>query len=336
MPAKGAGAPEWARRSGKSNPGWRRGAGLGGIGFVAAVVCAAFAFPGSSATFARSPDASMADARVDEASIQGDVILITGSTSGLGRELAVRLAATGAHVIVHGRSAERGMDVVREIQRTGRGSASFHAADLASLDQVRELARTILANYDRLDVLVNNAGIGSARDGRQVSEDGHELVFQVNYLSHFLLTHELLPLVVGSQPSRIVNVASAAQSPIDFDDVMLEEDGAIARAYGQSKLAQIMHAFDLARELEGTKVVVNALHPATFMDTEMVRRAGVEPRSTVEEGADAVMQLVTGDVGTGRYFNGLEQARAHHQAYDEAARARLRRLSRELVGLDPG
>jgi NAD(P)-dependent dehydrogenase (short-subunit alcohol dehydrogenase family) len=264
-----------------------------------------------------------------------EVILITGSTSGLGQELARRLAATGAHVILHGRNVEAGSALVREIEESGVGSASFYAADLASLDQVRHLARMVRDGYPRLDVLINNAGIGSARDGRQESEDGHELVFQVNYLSHFLLTHELLPTIVRSAPARIVNVASAAQNPIDFDDVMLEAEGAIERAYGQSKLAQILHAFDLARELEGTGVIVSALHPATFMDTGMVRQAGIEPRATVDEGADAVMQLVTEPIESGQYFRGLEPARAHDQAYDEEARERLRQLSRTLVGIEP-
>ncbi len=262
------------------------------------------------------------------------VILITGSTSGLGQELARRLAATGAHVILHGRNVEAGSALVREIEESGVGSASFYAADLASLEEVRRLARTVRDGYPRLDVLINNAGIGSARDGRQESEDGYELVFQVNYLSHFLLTHELLSMIVRSTPARIVNVASAAQNPIDFDDVMLEEEGAIERAYGQSKLAQILHAFDLARELEGTGVTVSALHPATFMDTGMVREAGIEPRATVDEGADAVMQLVTEPIESGQYFRGLEPARAHDQAYDEEARERLRKLSRTLVGID--
>ncbi|TVP58248.1 MAG: SDR family oxidoreductase [Gemmatimonadales bacterium] len=282
-------------------------------------------------------DSSASEASGATADVPEDrrVALVTGSTSGLGEEVARRLAAVGMHVIVHGRSEERGMALVREIEDSGVGSASFHAADLASLEQVRELARVVLSEYDRLDLLVNNAGIGSARDGREESEDGYELVFQVNYLSHFLLTDLLKPRLVESAPARIVNVASVAQSPIDFDDVMLEEEGAIGRAYGQSKLAQILHAFDLAEELEGTGVIVSALHPATFMDTGMVRRAGVEPRATVDEGADAVMQLLTEPIESGQYFNGLQPATANDQAYDESARDRLRELSRELVGLPP-
>jgi NAD(P)-dependent dehydrogenase (short-subunit alcohol dehydrogenase family) len=149
-----------------------------------------------------------------------------------------------------------------------------------------------------------------------------------------MLTRMWLPLLRGSVPSRIVNVSSGAQTPIDFDDVMLERgtfDG--GRAYAQSKLAQIFFTLDLAEELEGTDVTVNALHPATFMDTRMVERAGIEPRSSVDEGADAVMQLITEDVGTGGYFNGLQPARAHAQAYDEDARRRLRELSENLTGV---
>jgi NAD(P)-dependent dehydrogenase (short-subunit alcohol dehydrogenase family) len=140
-------------------------------------------------------------------------------------------------------------------------------------------------------------------------------------------------MIVESAPARIVNVASGAQNPIDFDNVMLEREFDGGRAYGQSKLAQIMFTFDLAEELEGTGVLVNALHPATFMDTAMVQRAGIEPQSTVDEGAEPVMNLVTNpDVGTGGYFNQMRPARAHAQAYDVDARRRLWELSEELTG----
>ncbi len=262
-----------------------------------------------------------------------EVALVTGSTSGLGREVALRLAAGGAHVIVHGRSVERGNEVVSEIERAG-GSARFYRADFASFAETRELGEAILRDYDRLDILVNNAGFGSSPNERLVSEDGHEFRFQVNYLAHFLLTHMLEDLVVASAPSRIVNVSSLAQRPIDFDDVMIERDFSGGRAYAQSKLAQVMHAIDLAAELEGKGVVVSSLHPATYMPTGMVRRAGVEPRSTIDEGANAVMQLIVSDAfESGAFFRGMQEGRAHDQAYDDAARARLKALAEELTGI---
>ncbi len=272
----------------------------------------------------------------EEQHLQGDspVALVTGSTRGLGEEVASRLGALGYHVIVHGRHVERGEAVVAAIV-DGGGSAEFRRADFLELDQVRRLADGILADFGRLDLLVNNAGIGSNEDGRLVSAEGYEPVFQVNYLAHFLLTERLLPLLIDSAPARIVNVSSAAQAPIDFDDVMLEHwepDGRqIGRPYAQSKLAQVLHAYDMAERLADTGVIINALHPATFMDTYMVRRAGVEPRTTVAEGADRVMQLITDDVGSGHYFRDGEPARAHAQAYDSTARERLRTVSLELI-----
>ncbi|MCC5863697.1 MAG: SDR family NAD(P)-dependent oxidoreductase [Wenzhouxiangella sp.] len=261
--------------------------------------------------------------------------LVTGSTRGLGAEVARRLGAKGYHVIVHGRSVERGQAVVASIKEAG-GSGEFRRADFLSLNEVRELAFGILDDFQRLDLLVNNAGIGSDENGRLVSADGLEPVFQVNYLAHFLLTELLVPMMLDAAPARIVNVSSGAQTAIDFDDLMLEHwepDGRqIGRPYAQSKLAQILHTYDIAERLEGAGIAVNALHPATFMDTYMVRQAGIEPRATVDEGADRVMQLIVEDVGSGHYFVDGEPARAHEQAYDEAARLRLRELSLELIG----
>lgn len=281
--------------------------------------------------------ATAADAQRFTAPAEGQqVVLVTGSTSGLGREVALRMAERGAHVIVHGRNEGRGMAVVQEIQATP-GSARFIRADFASLDEVRRMARIILLDYERLDVLVNNAGFGSAPDERLVTDDGHEFRFQVNYLSHFLLTRMLLPLIEESAPSRIVNVSSLAQAPIDWDDVMIRSDFSGRRAYGQSKLAQIAFTFDLHEQLRGTGVMVNALHPATYMPTGMVQRLGVEPRATIDEGADAVMHLVlSDDVEGGRFFNQTEPQRAHEQAYDPESRRRLRELSERLTGVGSG
>jgi NAD(P)-dependent dehydrogenase (short-subunit alcohol dehydrogenase family) len=271
----------------------------------------------------------------DRAPQESPVILITGSTSGLGREVALELARTGAHIIVHGRDLERGREVVSMIEEAG-GSGRFFAADFASLDEVESFAETVLAEYTRLDVLINNAGIWLQDETRQLSVDGHELHFQVNYLSHFKLTYLLLPLLRESAPARIVNVASGAQTPLDFDDLMMERDYSDSRGYAQSKLAQILFTVDLSEELEGTGVVAVALHPATMMDTNMVLSRGARVRSSVSEGVEAVLHAVSApDVESGEYFDGTRPARASGQTYDAQARARLRAISLELTGLSP-
>lgn len=271
--------------------------------------------------------------------LSGRTALVTGSTSGLGREVAKRLGALGATVIVHGRNRERGAEVVDEIEQ-GAGSAVFYRADFASFEQIRELAARVREDHDRLDLLINNAGIWTEGTGtRRTTEDGHELVFQVNYLAGFLLTHRLLPLLEDSAPARIVNIASVAQQAIEFDNVMLTSGYSASRAYAQSKLAQVMFAMNLAEQLEGTGVTANSLHPATLMDTEMVEQAGIEPRASVDDGAEAVMKLAVSPAlegRTGLYFNGLEEARANDQAYDASARDELRALSARLTGIDAG
>jgi NAD(P)-dependent dehydrogenase (short-subunit alcohol dehydrogenase family) len=261
------------------------------------------------------------------------VVLITGSTDGLGREVAMELAGPRNHIIVHGRNRERGQEVVHSIEGAG-GTARFYQADLGSLEQVRRLADEVSRDYDRLDVLVNNAGIWlSPEQGRQVSADGHELHFAVNYLSHYLLTHLLLPTILETPNARIINVASGAQQPIDFDDPMIERNYTDGRGYAQSKLAQILFTVDLARELENTGVTVTALHPATMMNTSMVLSRGAATRSTVDEGVDAVMHLIEAPgLPSGQYFNGTRPVQAHAQAYDVTALAQLRRLSQELTG----
>jgi NAD(P)-dependent dehydrogenase (short-subunit alcohol dehydrogenase family) len=268
----------------------------------------------------------------------GKTALITGSTDGVGRVVAKRLGEAGWRVLVHGRDRGRGDRVAAEIKDAG-GSAEFLMADLSSLADVRRLADAVQKTTQRLDLLINNAGIGTGGSQaavRQTSTDGYELRFAVNYLAGFLLTHLLSPLMEESAPARIVNVSSIGQEAIDFDDVMLTERYSGLRAYRQSKLAQIMFTIDLAYELEGTGVTVNTLHPATFMNTAMVRQSGVTPLSSVEEGADAILKLAVSpqvDGQSGLYFNGQREARADAQAYDAAAREHLRTRSLELVGL---
>jgi NAD(P)-dependent dehydrogenase (short-subunit alcohol dehydrogenase family) len=282
------------------------------------------------------------------AGLDGKVVLVTGATDGLGRALAVGLARDGATVLVHGRDPGRIADTVREVTAAaadaGGGSAAAgdrvraYQADLASVFGVHYLAEQVIAAEPRLDVLVNNAGIGATVPGdgvRQESADGYELRFAVNYLAGYALARLLLPLLRASAPSRIVNVASVGQQAIDFGDVMLTRDYDGMRAYRQSKLAQILFTIDLAAELEleGADVTVNALHPATFMPTKIVTGPTF---STIEDGVEATMRLIAApasETGTGRFYNGLDEARANDQAYDSAARRQLHELSEKLTGL---
>jgi NAD(P)-dependent dehydrogenase (short-subunit alcohol dehydrogenase family) len=270
--------------------------------------------------------------------MNGKTVLITGSTDGVGRYVAERLAAEGARVVVHGRDRARGEAVVERITRQG-GDARLFIADLSSLAEVRSLAEAVRRDGDGLDALINNAGIGTSGARRELSADGFELRFAVNYLAGFLLTRLLMPMLESRASSRVVNVASAGQQPIDFNDVMLTSGYSGARAYRQSKLAQIMFTIDLAHELAGRNVAVNCLHPATFMDTTMVRLSGAQPISTVAEGGDAILQLVVSPSLEGRsglYYSGMAESRADPQAYDAGARKKLRALSFQLVGLaDP-
>jgi NAD(P)-dependent dehydrogenase (short-subunit alcohol dehydrogenase family) len=238
-------------------------------------------------------------------------VLVTGATDGLGRRVARKLAAKGARVLLHGRNPERLEAVLEEVRgQKGGGEAGSYLADLSSLAAVRGLAERILSDEEHLDVLVNNAGIISRR--RRVSEDGVELTFAVNYLSHFLLTGLLMPLLRDSVPARIVNVASAGQSPLDFSNPMLERGYDAMKAYSQSKLAQIMFTFELAKRQRNTGVTVNALHPASLMDTKMVQDTFGYTMSTVEEGAEAIVRLaVSPEVEgvTSAYFDGTRGAR---------------------------
>jgi NAD(P)-dependent dehydrogenase (short-subunit alcohol dehydrogenase family) len=265
-------------------------------------------------------------------------IVITGATDGLGKGLASELASRAGRLILHGRDEEKGQALLDELEPQATAELAWRRAHLSSLDEVRGLADS-LGEEERIDALVNNAGIGTAGPGdggREESADGYELRFAVNYLAPFLLTRRLLPLLRSSAPSRIVNVSSAGQAPIDFDDVMLERAYNGVQAYCQSKLALVMFTFDLAEELEGSGVTANCLHPGTYMPTNMVRQAGVDPVTPLEEGVAATLRLVSSPEveGTnGHYFNGISESAPHPQAEDPEARRRLRELSEELTGI---
>ena len=265
-------------------------------------------------------------------------VLITGSTDGVGRYVATELAAAGAQVLIHGRDAARAMALIDEIKRAGGTTPDLLSSRpvvarryaKAGRGRARRSQATRRVRQQRRHRFAERG------PGAETSKDGYELRFAVNYLAGFLLVHLLLPLLKASAPSRIVNVASLGQHPIDFDDVMITRGYSGSRAYAQSKLSQIMLTIDLADKLKGSGVTVNALHPATYMNTTMVRAGGTTPMSTVEQGGDAILHLVRGDDVAGKsglFFNGMNEAKAHPQAYDAAARRRLMTLSRELAGL---
>ena len=271
-------------------------------------------------------------------------IVITGATDGLGKGLATELAPTGARLILHGRNEEKGEALLEELGQLKTGGADapprtkgelvWRRADFASLDEVRALAE-MLEDEDRIDVLVNNAGIGTAGP-REESAEGYELTFQVDYLAPFLLTRRLLPSIERSAPARIVNVSSAGQAPIDFDDVMLDRGYSGVQAYCQAKLALVMLTFDLAEELEGSGVTANCLHPGTYMPTNMVHRAGVDPVTPLEDGIAATRRLIDSpevEGINGHYFDGTRESAPHPQAEDPEARRRLREISAELTGV---
>ena len=207
--------------------------------------------------------------------VEQQTILITGATDGLGRAVANELAARGATLLLHGRSEARGRQTLSDIRtQTPNATLTYYRADFDSLSEIRGLATRIVDEHDRLDVLLNNAALG-IDPVRRITQDGLEATFQVDYLAPFMLSHLLEPLLRASAPSRIVNVASAGQASISFDDVMLERSYDGTRAYCQAKLAEIMLTFDHAANLAGTDVTVNCVHPC---DRLLLRPNGEGPR----------------------------------------------------------
>lgn len=266
--------------------------------------------------------------------IKDSIILVTGSTDGIGKLTAKGLAAKGATVLLHGRNPQKGEAALRELQGAVHGGRiQYYNADLSSFAEVTKLADMVSNEHSRLDVLVNNAGIGEGEQGHQIREtsiDGFELRFAVNYLAPFLLTRILIPLLRRSAPSAIVNVSSMSQRQIDFHDLMLERHYDPQAAYGQSKLALIMMTLDLAEELKDDSITVNAVHPGNLLNTKMVREAFGHGWGDPQEGADAVIKTVTSSLRegvTGRFFAQGHEATAHPQAYDLHARNMLRELS---------
>jgi NAD(P)-dependent dehydrogenase (short-subunit alcohol dehydrogenase family) len=277
---------------------------------------------------------------------ENPVILLTGATDGLGRALADRLASSGARLILHGRDAERLASVADEIAASGAERPRAVCADLSVLAEVARLAEDVAGMTDRLDVLINNAGIGSGEPeghDRSTSADGYELRFAVNYLAGFRLTLGLIPRMRSARaadgPARIVLVSSLGQQALDFGDLMLTHGYSGQRAYNQSKLAQIMFGIELAHKLPASEITVNSLHPSTYMPTKMVLAVGLDPIDTVEAGVDATARLALDPAvegKTGRFYDRQREAQPLEQAFDPVARRELWQQSLALARIrDP-
>jgi NAD(P)-dependent dehydrogenase (short-subunit alcohol dehydrogenase family) len=275
------------------------------------------------------------------------ICLITGATAGIGKETARQLAAKGIHVVITARSKEKAAATVQEIKtQYPNASLDYLLCDLSSQQSVRKLAQEFIDTYDRLDILINNAGVFYSE--LQLTEDGVEMQFAVNHLAHFLLTHLLLDILKQSAPSRIVNVSSDSHygGNIHFDDLNLSKKYRGRTAYPQSKLANVLFTYELDRMLEDTGVTVNALHPGT-VDTaigntnsspiinlgwKVIRMFAIP----IEKGAETSVYLATSDEVkdiSGKYFEKCKAKKSSRASYDKEAALKLWNVSKQLTGL---
>jgi NAD(P)-dependent dehydrogenase (short-subunit alcohol dehydrogenase family) len=276
----------------------------------------------------------------------GRTVLVTGATGGIGKATALGLSAMGAHVAITGRDRARTEAAAREIREVGGGEVARFVGDLSSQAEVRRLAGEALAALPRIDVLVNN--VGGYWNSRHVTADGLERTFALNHLAPFLLTSLLLPRLSEGAPSRVVTVSSNAQSSgaIDFDDIQGERSYSGARAYSQSKLANLLFTYELARRLQGTSVTANAVHPGLVStgfgsdDPGTIQRVLVPfirpfMKSSAQGAATSIHVATAADLErvSGQFFAGSKPKRSSERSYDEAVAARLWRVSAELVGL---
>jgi retinol dehydrogenase-14 len=276
----------------------------------------------------------------------GRTVLVTGGTAGIGRATALGLATMGAHLAITGRDRERAEGVAREIRLVSGAQVDVFVADLSSQSQVRRLAEEVLQGLSAIDVLVNN--VGGYWNTRHVTADGLERTFALNHLAPFLLTNLLLDRLKRSAPARVVTVSSNAQAMgrIDFDDIQGERSYSGARAYNQSKLANVLFTYELARRLQASCVTANALHPGVASTSFGAEDPGRVQRLFVpfarpfmkspERGATTSIHLASAadlEHVTGRYFAGSKPKRSSKRSYDEAAAARLWQVSADLVGL---
>jgi len=279
-------------------------------------------------------------------SMAGKTVLVTGATSGIGRATAAGLAAMGARVAITGRDHERAERAAGEIGTATGGRVDVFVADLSSQAEVRRLAGEVLQTYPRVDVLVNN--VGGYWNTRHVTADGLERTFALNHLASFLLTNLLLDRLKQSAPARVVTVSSGAQANgrIDFDDLQGERSYSGARAYNQSKLANVLFTYELARRLRDSAVTANALHPGVVRTSFGAEDPGGAQRLFVPlmkpfmkaptQGAATSIHVASSpdlEQRTGLYFANSKARRSSERSYDDDAAARLWQVSADLVGL---
>src|SRR5688572_26670685 len=291
---------------------------------------------------------TQAGPRADRLPMIDKTVLVTGGTGGIGKATALGLAMMGADVAITGRDRERTEEAARDIRAIESGRVEMFVADLSSQTEVRRLADEVLQTFPRLDVLVNN--VGGFWNTRHITADGLEHTFALNHLAPFLLTHLLLGRLRQSAPARVVIVSSNAQAMgrIDFDDLQGELTYSGARAYSQSKLANVLFTYELARRLEGVSVTANALHPGLVRtgfgaeDPRPIQRVLVPllrpfMKSPAQGAATSIHLAADPDLGhvTGRFFAGSAPKRSSKRSYDEAVAARLWEMSAAMVGLAP-
>jgi NAD(P)-dependent dehydrogenase (short-subunit alcohol dehydrogenase family) len=281
-------------------------------------------------------------------SMTGKTILITGGTGGIGRAAAIALASMGARVGITGRDRARAEQAAAAIGRESGGPAlDVFVADMSSQAEVKRLAGEVLSRYPRLDVLLNNVGGFWAH--RHVTADGLEHTFALNHLGPFLLTNLLLERLIASAPARVVTVSSGAQAmgKIDFDDLMGERKYSGQRAYNQSKLANVMFTYELARRMEGTGVTATALHPGVTRTAFSAEDPALGPLVAIlrpfmkspARGAETPVYLASSpevDGVSGQYFANRKARKSHTSSYDSATTTRLWQVSADLVGLAVG
>jgi NAD(P)-dependent dehydrogenase (short-subunit alcohol dehydrogenase family) len=274
------------------------------------------------------------------------VILVTGGTDGIGKATAASLAGQGHHIIITGRNSEKAAKVAAEIrQQANNPNVEYLTADFASLDAVRALALAFLGRHNRLDVLINNAGLVSS--AREVSRDGYELQLAVNHLAPFLLTNLLLDALKRSPSARIVNISSVghARGAIWFDDLQFEREFLPRQAYYQTKLANVLFTYALARRLKDSRVTANVLHPGivkttlshNYMGNPIFRFFEGMISVTPEKGSQTTIHVATSPAlegVTGKYFVRKQDTPSAPHTYDEALQDRLWAVSEELVGLN--